>query len=291
MREWELYVKLVAFERSDSQWIGASASGEITPLAEIDEFYQGSGRPVTRAGRDENERLAVGSATKVLPIPVSGRIFCVGVNFAPHALEGKREISEVPNIFGRWHSSLTVDGATIHPPAPECGLDWEGELACVVGKDVLNADVGEAQRSILGYTCFNDVTARRLQRAAGAGGQWTLGKNGDETGALGPWIVTEDEFGLLDGKRIRTAVNGEIMQDELLSNMVFGPAEVISYISGALRLLSGDVICLGTPGGVGYAREVPRFLTSGDVVSVEIDGIGRLENVIGKVKTAKRGMQ
>jgi 2-keto-4-pentenoate hydratase/2-oxohepta-3-ene-1,7-dioic acid hydratase in catechol pathway len=201
----------------------------------------------------------------------------VGLNYRAHAAEAGIDPPEYPAIFGRWTTSLTVSGTPVPVPVDEAGLDWEGELAVVIGAPLREAAEQEARRAILGYAVFNDLSARKAQ---GQSSQWTVGKNADRSGPLGP-IVTADEVPGIDaGLRLVTRVNGEIMQDTSTADMIFSPAEVAAYLSRTFTLLPGDVIATGTPSGVGMARRPPRLLGPGDVASVEIDGLGSVTNPI-----------
>ncbi len=163
-------------------------------------------------------------------------------------------------------------------PPGEDGLDFEAELAVVIGREMRAVDEADAMAGVLGYTCFNDISARRFQRATS---QWALGKNADDSGPIGPCIVTADELGDPMGLRIRSRLNGETMQDGTTDQMIFGIAETIAYITQALTLCPGDVIATGTPAGVGSRREPPLLMHAGDTIEVDIEGIGVLTTHIG----------
>ncbi|MBB6375694.1 2-keto-4-pentenoate hydratase/2-oxohepta-3-ene-1,7-dioic acid hydratase in catechol pathway [Pseudonocardia eucalypti] len=190
---------------------------------------------------------------------------------------GGIELPKVPMIFGRWESTLVVDGAPVPVPPNEPGLDWEGELAAVIGTPAFGVAESDALRHVLGYTAFNDLSARRKQLETT---QFTLGKNADRSGPIGPVLVTTDELPDPAGLSLRTRVNGETVQDGNTGDMIHDLARVIAYISDTVTLLPGDVIATGTPAGVGASMDPPRFLTDGDVVEVEIEGIGVLRNPI-----------
>jgi 2,4-didehydro-3-deoxy-L-rhamnonate hydrolase len=210
-------------------------------------------------------------------VPPSARVICIGLNYRAHAAEGGFTPPEHPTVFGRWTASLTVDGTPAPVPANEPGLDWEGEVAAVVGRRLTDVDEETALAGVLGYAAFNDLTARTAQKLTA---QWTLGKNADRSGPMGP-LVTADETGSpADGWRVRTRVNGETVQDGTTSAMIFGVGDLLSRISRTLTLEPGDVIATGTPEGVGYVRTPPWFLTPGDVVEVEIDHLGVLRTPI-----------
>src|SRR5262249_51935543 len=175
--------------------------------------------------------------------------------------------------WGGGPSRLRVSGPPVPVPPREDHLDWEGELAAVLGRHLRDATVEQAREAIFGYSCFNDLTARGFQRASR---QWTLGKNADHSAPIGPWLVTADEIPAPDRLRILTRVNGEVVQDGSTGDQIFSAAEIAAYASGCMTLRPGDVIATGTPAGVGFTRQPPRYLRPGDTVEVEIDQIGRL---------------
>lgn len=185
-------------------------------------------------------------------------------------------VPSYPTVFGRWASTLVCDGDAIPVPRHEPGLDWEVELAVVVGARLTDVGEDEAAAGILGYTAFNDVSARQTQFETA---QWTLGKNADRSGPVGPELVTRDEFDGIDA-RLTCSVNGDIVQSALASQMIFQPPAIIAYISRTTTLEPGDLVCTGTPEGVGFVRRPSRSLTPGDVLATEIEGIGRMVNPI-----------
>ncbi|MFI7705161.1 fumarylacetoacetate hydrolase family protein [Nonomuraea sp. NPDC049480] len=211
------------------------------------------------------------------PVPPSARVICVGLNYRAHAAEGSFEVPEHPTLFGRWTASLSVGDVPAPVPTGEAGLDWEGEVAAYVAEPLADADPETARAAVLGYSTFNDLTARRAQKLTT---QWTLGKNGDRSGPMGP-IVTADEAGdPRDGLRVLTRVNGTVVQDGNTRDMIFDVGYVLSLISRTFTLNPGDVIATGTPDGVGYVRTPPWLLQPGDVVEVEIDRLGVLRTPI-----------
>jgi 2-keto-4-pentenoate hydratase/2-oxohepta-3-ene-1,7-dioic acid hydratase in catechol pathway len=182
-------------------------------------------------------------------------------------------VPRCPELFGRWPSTLTVSGHPVPVPPREDHLDWEGELAAVLGSYLRGATAEHAQSAILGYLCFNDLSARGFQRASK---QWMLGKNADFSAPVGPWLVTADEIAEPGRLRIVTRVNGEAVQYGFTGDLIFSVPEIAAYASGCMTLRPGDIIATGTPDGVGFTRQPPRFLRAGDTVEVEIDQIGRL---------------
>ncbi|RMG91573.1 MAG: FAA hydrolase family protein [Candidatus Dadabacteria bacterium] len=206
-------------------------------------------------------------------------IYCVGLNYRAHAREAGLPIPEDPVIFMKPTTAVVGPDRPIRIPAccargPE--VDYEGELAVVIGRKARDVPEERALDFVLGYTVANDVSARRWQKHNG--GQWIRGKSFDTFCPLGPAIVTRQEIPDPQCLRIRTALNGELVQDGTTDDMIFSVARIVSFLSRDTTLLPGTVILTGTPPGVGFARNPPLFLKPGDIVSVEIEGIGRLTN-------------
>ena len=210
-------------------------------------------------------------------IPHPGKIICVGLNYEEHRRETGRAKADQPAIFARFADTLLGHRAPILRPAVSTALDYEGELAIVIGRPAFRVPHEKALEVIAGYACCNDVTLRDWQRHTH---QFTPGKNFPATCPLGPTLVTPDEIVDLAACRIETRLNGEVMQSAHLGDMIFGVPELIAYISAFTPLAPGDVIASGTPGGVGFKRETPVFMKAGDRVEVGIEGIGQLSNEI-----------
>ena len=210
-------------------------------------------------------------------IPNPGKIICIGLNYHEHRKETGMTQHVFPNVFIRWPDVQVGHNAPIVRPRDSEQLDWEGELAVIVGKGGRYIAESDAAAHIAGYSCYNDASLRDYQKH---GSQFTPGKNFPNTGAFGPFLVTPDEAGALAGKRIQTRLNGETMQSSTLDKMIFPPAKLISYLSSFTPLSPGDVIASGTPGGVGWTRVPSLWMKPGDVVEVEIDGVGLLRNPI-----------
>ncbi len=207
-------------------------------------------------------------------------IFCIGLNYREHAAETGIELPENPVIFMKPTSTLCNPGDDILLPAcsrhgPE--VDYEAELAVVIGRSARNVSEEEALQYVLGYTCANDVSARKWQMHGG-GGQWVKGKGFDTFCPLGPLLVTADEMPDPQNLSVRTILNGEVMQDGNTRDMIFPVARLISLLSQDTTLLPGTVILTGTPSGVGFARDPQVYLSENDSVRIEIEGIGSLEN-------------
>jgi 2-keto-4-pentenoate hydratase/2-oxohepta-3-ene-1,7-dioic acid hydratase in catechol pathway len=216
---------------------------------------------------------------RLLPcMPRPGKIVCLGVNYVDHAKEGGNQIGDYPAVFLRSATSLLAHGAPLQMPTVSDKLDYEAELAVVIGRRTRFVSQEDALKSVFAYACFNDATLRDYQRKTT---QWTIGKNFDATGAFGPFLVTPDELPAgCAGLRIQSRLNGQVMQDANTQDMAFGVARTIALLSESLTLEPGDVLVMGTPGGVGYARTPPVWMKAGDTIEVEIEGIGILTNPV-----------
>lgn len=255
-----------------------SDDATVTVLTGVDEFWMAPYGWMAHPARGAT--IPVDAATLVPPLRPDAQFFCVGLNYRDHAAEGTyadEPLPEVPTVSGRWGRSVCVDGSEIPVPAGEDGLDWEGEIVAWVGRELVNATPEEALAAIVGYSVFNDVTARRAQKATS---QWLLGKNADRSGALGPLVPATEVGDIGEGLRLRTTVNGETMQDASTDSMIHTPEMILAYISQTITLLPGDLVATGTPSGVGYARKPPRLLVPGDQVQVEVERLGKVCNTI-----------
>jgi 2-keto-4-pentenoate hydratase/2-oxohepta-3-ene-1,7-dioic acid hydratase in catechol pathway len=204
------------------------------------------------------------------------KIIAVGRNYREHAAEESAALPSAPLLFAKFPSSVVGDGATITwSAALTAEVDYEAELAVVIGRRARDVDLDRALDYVLGYSCLNDVSARDLQVSDG---QWTRAKSLDTFCPMGPWLVTVDEVPDPGALRVQCRVNGEARQDASTAELVHGVAELISYCSRSFTLEPGDVIATGTPGGVGAFRDPPVFLADGDAVEVEIDRVGMLTN-------------
>jgi 2-keto-4-pentenoate hydratase/2-oxohepta-3-ene-1,7-dioic acid hydratase in catechol pathway len=232
---------------------------------------------VNTADHPPGEEISLSDVTLLTPVPRPGKVICVGLNYRAHAQEGGNPIPDYPAVFLRGATSLLDPGAAMTYPKYSDKLDFEAELAVIVGKSA--ADVGtRALDYVAGYSCFNDGTVRDYQRRSS---QWTAGKNFDRTGGFGPEMVTPDELPPgASGLRIVSRLNGEIMQESNTSDMIFDVSTLVAILSEAMTLEPGDVIATGTPAGVGYARSPPVFMRPGDRIEVEIEQIGRLVNTV-----------
>lgn len=226
---------------------------------------------------------------KTLPVMVPAAILCIGLNYRRHAEETGFDLPEYPALFMKNPGAVIGSQETIVLP-PSCmappQVDYEAELAVVIKKAARNVPESEALDYVLGYTCANDVSARRWQKHAGAG-QWVRGKSFDTFCPLGPVLVTADEIPDPQNLEIACTLNRRVMQQSNTSDMVFSVAQIISYLSQSTTLLPGTVILTGTPEGVGYTRTPPVYLMPGDRVAVEIQGIGCLENQVETAAAAE----
>jgi 2-keto-4-pentenoate hydratase/2-oxohepta-3-ene-1,7-dioic acid hydratase in catechol pathway len=207
-----------------------------------------------------------------------GKIVCMGLNYADHAKEGGNARPDYPSFFLRGPSSLASHQASIIRPKVSDKLDYEAELAFVVGKKGRNLTRENALDCIAGYSIFNDASLRDYQRKTT---QWTIGKNFDQTGGFGPWLVTPDELPLgAHGLQIQSRLNGAVMQNANTKDFLWDVVETIVLITECMTLEPGDVVITGTPAGVGYARTPPVFMKPGDICEIEIENIGVLRNSI-----------
>ena len=219
-----------------------------------------------------------GSEVRLLPvIPNPDKILCVGVNYRPHIAEMGREVPEYPVVFVRFPGSLVGHGEPVLRPTVSRQFDFEGELAVVIGRPARHVSESTALDHVCGYSCFMDGSVRDWQRHTP---QFTAGKNFQQSGAMGPCLVTADEVPEPSALCLTTFVNDEIMQRGSVDELVFDIPSLIAYCSTFTELLPGDVIATGTPGGVGAARTPPVWLKSGDSVAVDISGVGRLQNPV-----------
>lgn len=254
----------------------ATGTGRATVIAEaesVDKLLADPGWR-TRAEAADGERIGF-TGTDLAPVcPAPSKIFCVGLNYAHHITEMGHELPTHPTLFGKFAGTLTGPFDDVTVPAALLGqLDFEGELALIVGTPTRDADADAAADAIAGYAIADDYTDRDLQYRTL---QWLAGKNLEASTGLGPWLTTADEWA--PGPRLETFVDGARMQSAPTDDLVFPPAELVSYISRFTTLNPGDVILTGTPDGVAHARGPEFYLTDGQVVEVAIGGLGRIGN-------------
>ncbi|GAK12183.1 fumarylacetoacetate hydrolase family protein [Geomicrobium sp. JCM 19039] len=263
--------------------------------ADMEGFIEGSDDSLSKAQESITYALSKDAAYKHplihafdsvkidAPVRKPGKIICVGHNYREHIKEMGRELPENPVVFAKFANTITGPQDDIpHYPISD-QLDYEAEFAFVVGKKARNVSREDALEHVAGYTIANDVTYRDIQRRTL---EWLQGKTVEGSLPLGPWLVTSDELDNPSGLDVRLTVNGEERQKTNTSNFVFDVQELIEFLSNLMTLEPGDVVLTGTPGGVGVARDPQTFLTDGDVVRIEIDKVGVLENKVAKTELA-----
>lgn len=291
-------MRLVTYE-ADGAWRAGVALGDVVVdtqlaareagLAESDANWssnrtvvaadaQARGALATAAAELAPTAPALGSLRLGPPIPDPEKILCMGLNYRDHAEEAGLPLPKVPLFFAKFRNSLIgPDDEIVLPPAASEQVDYEAELAIVIGRRCRDVAAEQALDYVAGAMAFNDVSARDRQLEAS---QWTTGKAIDTFAPCGPALVTLDELGDVQDLGIRARVNGETLQDANTGLMVFGVAEAIAFLTGVMTLEPGDIIATGTPAGVGMARDPQVWLRDGDLVEIEIDGIGTLRNPV-----------
>jgi acylpyruvate hydrolase len=211
------------------------------------------------------------------PVPRPGKVICIGLNYRDHAVESNVPVPKSPVTFSKYVTAVTGPEAPVSLPPSSQQVDYEAEMAVVIGRRAKRVSRDQALDHVLGYTNFNDVSARDFQFGDG---QWQRGKSCDTFAPIGPAIVTTDEIRDPHALRIQLRLNGETMQDSTTQQLVFGVDVLVSFISQTVTLEPGDIIATGTPPGVGFARKPPVFLKPGDVMEVEVEGLGVLRNPV-----------
>ncbi|MBO4252323.1 fumarylacetoacetate hydrolase family protein [Streptomyces griseorubiginosus] len=265
---------------------GAEAlGGEATSVRELLERDLVGRLEQLSAGRETTHSLA--DIEYLPPVPDPSKILCVGVNYVDHREEtGHVDKPEHPTVFSRFaDTQVGHEQLVVHPPNTR-QLDYEGEVAIVIGRHVSMIETeADARAAIAGLSIYNDLSARDWQLH---NSQWLPGKNFLGVGSFGPWLVTTDEFDDLGSVRLTTRVNGELRQDATLDQLVFDFTAILGYVTGFTSLAPGDVIATGTPGGVGLVAKPPRFLVPGDVTEIEVSGVGVLRNRIAAAQERSR---
>jgi 2-keto-4-pentenoate hydratase/2-oxohepta-3-ene-1,7-dioic acid hydratase in catechol pathway len=262
--------------------MGVVISDRVAPLAAIDAFYDNLSFWKQRASGLKTGELPLADLPLAPPVPRDAKIVCAAINYVKHGAEAKLPTPTFPNLFARWATELVVDGAYIPVPAAEPdGLDWEVELAAIVGATAIDADEEAAAASIFGYTIANDISARaaQLRSATLSTGQWALGKNVDKSCPIGSFIVTADAISIANLK-LETIVDGQVMQSGTTAEMVFSIPELIAFASCHVTLRPGDVILTGTPDGVGIGRNPRVYMKPGASLTTRVEGLGSITNKI-----------
>ncbi|WP_108663140.1 fumarylacetoacetate hydrolase family protein [Acuticoccus kandeliae] len=279
-------MRYLSFVRTGVPGFGIMVDGGIVDLTRRapggarslrDAIADGRGDEIAALARGRTPDFCLSDVTLLPSIPDPAKILCVGLNYETHRAETKRPDAKHPTIFTRFADTQVAHGQPIVKPPVSDALDFEGELAVIIGHGGRNIPPERAFDHVFGYACYNDATIRDWQRHTH---QFTPGKNFSATGAFGPFIVTPDEVGDLREQTIETRLNGETMQSASLADLIFPIETLIAYCSAFTPLSPGDVILTGTPGGVGDRRDPPLYMKPGDVVEVEISGVGLLSNPI-----------
>lgn len=265
-------MKWVTFEHQAEVKVGRVEDGKVQPVEakEMLQLIRGEGRDVA------GDPVSLDEVRLLAPVPVPPNVIAIGLNYRDHAEESQAAVPGQPVVFNKFSNTIVGSGETVRiPPATE-QVDYEAELAAVIGKPARNIPESEALEYVFGYMNANDVSARDLQFLDGK--QWAIGKSVDTFGPTGPYLVSADEVPDPQNLSVRCTVNGEIVQDGHTSKMIFPVAKLVSYLSSTMTLRPGDVIMTGTPAGVIFGRDEKVWLGPGDVMEVEVEGLGTLTN-------------
>jgi 2-keto-4-pentenoate hydratase/2-oxohepta-3-ene-1,7-dioic acid hydratase in catechol pathway len=280
-------MRFVTFRRNDASEPGVERGDEIVSLrsagfGDLVSLIAGGPAALEKvkawigkaAGADV---VKAGSVTLCAPIEHPPKIICVGLNYRDHAIESKMEIPSVPTIFAKFATSVIGPGANIVLPRNSAKPDYEGEFAFVIGKRGRHVSESAWRDYVFGYTILNDVSARDFQMATT---QWMMGKTFDTFAPFGPAIVSADEITDPHALDISTVINGEVMQNSNTRNLIFQVPRLIAHLSSVFTLEPGDIVSTGTPAGVGFSRNPPRWLKAGDQVVIRVQGLGELRNQV-----------
>ena len=276
-------MKLISFTRGGAATYGAIQGDRVADFGAIagpDEYDLVSALKagaIADLAAEAAFDIPLGEITLLPVVTTPGKIFCVGHNYETHRQETGRAKVGHPSIFTRFADTLTPHGGPIVRPKSSTSLDYEGELAIVIGKGGRHIAEADAMDHVAGFACANDASVRDWQWHTQ---QFTPGKNFPATGGLGPWLVTPDEITDLNAVTVTTRLNGQQVQHASLADLIFPLPVIIAYLSGFTPLSPGDLILTGTPGGVGAKREPPLWMKAGDVVEVEISSVGLLSNTV-----------
>lgn len=260
-----------------AEFVGTVDGEDYIPLAGVRRIDRFTGTTELRAAqRDENGRVPASETELMPPSWAPEKVFCVGLNYHDHITETKRDTPQYPVLFPKYAASLIAADRPISVPPESTQVDYEGELAVVIGSAGRRIPLERADQHVLGYAVANDVTMRDFQYKTH---QWMQGKAWDASTPVGPFLVPPDDVDIANS-RIRTYVNGVTVQESDLGQLIFTVPFLIATISQFTELQPGDIILTGTPGGVGFRRDPQLFLTPGTTVSVEIDGVGRLDSTV-----------
>jgi 2-keto-4-pentenoate hydratase/2-oxohepta-3-ene-1,7-dioic acid hydratase in catechol pathway len=265
-------MKWISYEQGESVRVGRVEDGRVQPVAARDMLEVIRGEGLDPVGSP----IPLDEVRVLAPITRPPNVIAIGLNYRDHAEESNNPVPEQPVVFSKFSNSVIGTGETIRIPPVTEQVDYEAELTVVIGRPARNVPESEALDYVFGYMNGNDVSARDLQFLDGK--QWVRGKSIDTFGPMGPYLVTADEVPDPQNLSIRCTLNGEVVQDGHTSEMIFSVAKLVSYLSGTQTLAPGDAIMTGTPAGVIFGREQQDWLKPGDVVVVEVEGLGTLIN-------------
>jgi 2-keto-4-pentenoate hydratase/2-oxohepta-3-ene-1,7-dioic acid hydratase in catechol pathway len=290
-------MKIVGFETDEGLRLGVAEGDAVvdlqavdpmlpTNLAEVLAVTDGNLAPLAELAKKApaSARRPLAGLKFALPVARPGKIVCLGLNYLEHVKEGSQagNIPKYPTLFMRGLNSFVPHLAPLIRPRVSEQLDYEAELTVVIGRRAKHMTMENAASCIAGYTCCNEGSVREFQRHTT---QWHMGKNFDQSGSIGPWMVTADELpDLGKGLKIESRLNGQVMQSDNTANMMFPIAETIVYITKGITLDPGDLLVTGTPSGVGHARRPPVWMKPGDTIEIDIEGVGVLRNPIADEK-------
>jgi 2-keto-4-pentenoate hydratase/2-oxohepta-3-ene-1,7-dioic acid hydratase in catechol pathway len=286
-------MKIVGFASDTGPRLGVVEGDQIIDLQAVDPALPGDLGAVLRRERGDlkpladlarrappSARRALASLTYALPVALPGKIICLGLNYLEHVREGRYadNLPKFPTLFMRGLNSVVPHLHPLLRPRASETFDYEAELVAVIGRRAKHMTLDNALTCVAGFTCANEGSIREFQRHTT---QWHMGKNFDATGSLGPWMVTADVLPAgAKGLKIESRLNGQVMQSDNTANMMFPLAETIVYATQGITLEPGDLLLTGTPSGVGHARKPPVWMKAGDVLEIEIEGIGIMRNPV-----------
>ncbi len=279
-------MRLITFTHDDRTRIGAmretgqvldlTAADPELPATMIDLIREPKAMERARNAAESAPEIALADVRLEAPVPRPSKVLAIGLNYRDHAEESGQPIPQRPIVFAKMPTCIVGPGYPVHMPRVSRAVDWEGELCFVIGREARYVKAADAGDYIAGYTIGNDISVRDWQFHSPT---WMMGKSFDTHGPLGPAIVTADEFDP-SSAGIRLYVNGDEKQKSDTNQLIFGVGEIVEYLSAGFTLEPGDVVYTGTPSGIGGAKRPPEFLKAGDIVRVEIDGLGSLENPV-----------
>ncbi|NMK46427.1 fumarylacetoacetate hydrolase family protein [Achromobacter sp. Bel] len=284
-------MKLISFEQAGRNAWGVVRGTEVVVLTQVwpdlvAALEAGTDQIALAAQADGMPCKPLAGLRLLPPVPAPRKILCVGLNYGRHVAEAGRELPAHPSMFARFADSFVGHGEPVWKPRLSDKFDYEGELAVVIGRAGRHIAARDALSHVAGYTCMAENSVRDFQKH---NAQVTPGKNFERSGAIGPWLVTADEIGDPARLQVISRLNGAVMQQGDVSDLIFPIPELIAYISAFTPLSPGDVIATGTPEGVGSSRKPPRFLAAGDTLEVDIPGIGTLANTVADEPAQAQG--